>query len=162
RVLDEKYGINQSCYEDPTWDNVIPTVDNVPIYTHFAMNKDCHDRKVNDKYDYYAPSLVDLAPKHIKNVVDLTSAWEYNKSQNPVSQLQIEKAYFNVLVKSNPNASLDNVYSILTKMAKQSYDEQTSRRFKGNLVQEEPILTKEVAKTIYNQNKQYLQDICLE
>ena len=81
-------------------------------------------------------------------MVDLTSSWEYNKSKNPISQLQIESAYFNVIVKSKPKASFDKLYSILVQMAKQSFDEQVSRRFKGNLMQETPLLTKEMARNI--------------
>lgn len=159
RILDDKYGINQSCYEDPTWDNVVTTNERVPIYAHFAMNTNCHDRKVNDKYDYYYPSLIEMSPKHVKNIEDLNSSWEYNKSKNPISQLQIERAYFNVIVKSKKDASFDNVYSILVQMAKQSYAEQISRRFKGNLIQMTPLLTKEDAKNIFNQNKQHIQNI---
>ena len=102
---------------------------------------------------------MELSQKNTKNVVDLTASWEYNKSENPISQLQIEKAYFNVLAKSKPNASFISLYSMLTKMAKQSYDEQVFRRFKGNLTQETPLLTKEMAKNIYDNNK-HQQDSC--
>ena len=154
RVLDEKYGINQSCYEDPTWDNVEVSSEKAPMYAHFAMNLDCHERRTNDKYDYYCPSIVDLSPKNTKSIVDLTSRWEYNKSQNPISQLQIEKAYFNVLSKSKTNANFNDLYATLSKMAKQSYDEQVSRRFKGNLTQENPLLTKQMAKQIFDENQQ--------
>ena len=127
QVLDEKYEINQSCYEDPTWDNVQVSEEKTPLYAHFAMNLDCHERRTNDKYDYNYPSLIELSPKHTKNVVDLTSRWEYNKSKNPISQLQIERAYFNVISKSKPNAKFEDLYALLTQMAKQSYDEQLSR-----------------------------------
>ena len=66
KVLDDKYGINQSCYEDPTWDNVEATGECSPIYAHSAMNINCHDKSVNDKYDYYYPSLIELSPKSVK------------------------------------------------------------------------------------------------
>ena len=158
RVLDEKYGINQSCFEDPTWDNIDTKTDKVSMYAHFAMNLDCHERRTNDKYDYYCPSIVELSPKHTKSIVDLTSRWEYNKSKNPISQLQIEKAYFNVLSKSNPKQSFDSLYATLAKMAKQSYDEQILRRFKGNLTQETPLLTKQMAKQIFDENQKTLSD----
>lgn len=162
RVLDNKYGINQSCYEDTTWDNIDASQDCVSMYAHFAMDINCHERKQNDKYEYYAPSLIELKPKHTKNVVDITCAYEYNKSINPVSQLQIERAYFNMLVKSKPNESFNSLYVLLAKMAKKSYDEQVFRRFKGNLVQENLLLTKEEAKIIFNQNNKHKKLECSE
>ena len=90
--------------------------------------------------------------------MDLKSSREYNKSKNPISQLQIECAYFNILTKLNPEANFDSIYSTLSLMAKQSYEEQTSRRFKGNLTQEKPVLTKKMAKTIFNSIKQTTKD----
>ena len=162
RVLDNKYGINQSCYEDTTWDNIDASHDCVSMYAHFAMDINCHERKQNDKYEYYAPSLIELKPKHTKNVVDITGAYEYNKSTNPVSQLQIERAYFNMLVKSKPNESFNSLYVLLAKMAKKSYNEQVFRRFKGNLVQENLLLTKEEAKIIFNQNNKHKKYECSE
>lgn len=157
RVLDEKYGINQSCYDDPTWDNS----EDICKYAHFAMNKDCHDRKTNDKYQYNYPDLIDLSPKQTKTVKDLTSRWEYNKSENPISQLQIEKAYFNVLLKTNPNLNFNESYDLLSKMAEQSYKEQTFRRFKGNLTQENLLLSKDMARAISSKNKQAHHDLSL-
>ena len=124
-------------------------------------SEDQKTRRANNKYNYYYPSLIESSPKHIKNVVDLSGRWEYNKSKNPISQLQIECAYFNMLVKSYPSASFENIYSILTQMAKESYKEQLFRRFKGNLTQEKPLLTKKIARTIFNENKQPIQDSCL-
>lgn len=157
-VIDEKYGINQSCYEDATWDNIDPKIEKTPKYAHFAMNNNCHDRCTNDKYTYYYPSIFDFSKKNIKNLVDFNSYREFNKSINPISQLQIERAFFNVLVKSHPSVSFENLYSILTKMAKQSYKEQVFRRFKGNLIQEKPLLTPKMAKTIFNENHKNEQD----
>ena len=157
RVLDEKYGIDQSCYDDPTWDNT----EGISKYAHFAMNTDCHDRKTNDRYLYNAPDLIELSPKHTKTLTDLTSRWEYNKSKNPISQLQIEKAYFNVLAKSQPNLSFNERYDLLKQMAKESYDEQVFRRFKGNLTQENLLLSKDMAKEILGQTKQVDQGLSL-
>ena len=157
RVLDEKYGINQSCYDDPTWDNSETT----SKYAHFAMNTNCHDRKINDKYEYNYPELLDLSPKHTKTLKDLTSGWEYNKSEKPISQSQIEKAYYNVIIKSKPNLTFTESYNLLEQMAKDSYEEQVFRRFKGNLTQENPLLSKESAKSIFSKNKQTDQGLSL-
>lgn len=154
KVKDDKYGINQSCFEDATWDNIEPNSDKTPMYAHFAMNNDCHETRTNDKYKYYYPSLIKLSPKNIREIIDYNPTWEYNKSENPISQLQIEKAYFNVLAKTNPNANFEKLYSYLMQMAKNSYEEQLSRRFKGNLIQEQPMLTKQMAQTIFKENQQ--------
>ncbi|MBO5345121.1 MAG: hypothetical protein J6A51_04420, partial [Clostridia bacterium] len=157
-ISDKKYGIEQTCFEDATWDNTEPQFGEIPKYAHFAMDNNCHERPVNDKYDYNYPSLIEFSPKNVKNVYDYNPYRTYNKSENPISQLQIEKAYFNVLTKSKPNLTFEDLYSYLSQMAKQSYDEQLSRRFKGNLVQEKPLLTKQMAKQIFDQNRQNSHD----
>lgn len=156
-VSDDKYGINQSCYDDPTWDNS----DTISKYAHFAMNNNCHSRQINDKYEYNSPDLIDLSPKSTKTMKDLTSGWEYNRSEKPISQSQIEQAYFNVIMKSQPNLTFNECYDLLEQMAKESYNEQTSRRFKGNLTQENPILSKSLAKSIFSKTQQSEQGLSL-
>ena len=72
--------------------------------------------------------------------------------------MQIECAYFNVLTKTKTNLDFEKSYSLLKQMVKQSYEEQALRRFKGNFTQEEPLLTKKIAKTIYIKNKKQIEN----
>ena len=52
RIKDDKYGIDQTMFDDPTWDNDIKS--NCLKYAHFAMPNDCHDRKRNNNYQYFS------------------------------------------------------------------------------------------------------------
>lgn len=152
KVKDDKYGIDQSCYDDPTWDG--KGAQTCPKYTHFAMPNDCHDPRRNQKYDYYLPQIYKFSKMNaFKELEEWNPSIEYNNSKNQIDQLMIEKIYFNVLQKMDSDASEEEIYQVLSKMAMASFDEQTERMFMGNLEQKQLKLSKAKANQIYNSNK---------
>lgn len=152
RIKDEKYGIDQSCYDDPTWDCLDGK--SKPKYAHFAMSCNCHDIRLNKKYSYYIPNLYKFMKSNAyRQVNEWHPSMEYNNSTNQIDQLMIEKVYFNVLQKLHPKADEKKLYDMLSKMAKYSFDEQTEREYLGYLKQGEPELTLDQAKEIFETNK---------
>ena len=151
KIKDDKYGINQTCFEDATWDNDKDC--NYTKYAHFAMPNDCHENTLNEKYDYYIPEVITLSNlKNTRTIEDFSFNKIFNKSVESVNQLQIEKVYFNVLQKTYKDKSFGEIYSILKNMASSSYKEQKIRGFKGNLKREALMLDKKMAKEIFDKN----------
>ena len=120
-VKDDKYGINQSCYDDATWDS---HKNDELCYAHFAMSNKCHDRELNNRYDYYIPHFEYID----KDTAAYTVADDYNPSQreydigkNKLDQKTIEKIYFSVLQKSYKSKNFEEIYDNLEKIAANSY-----------------------------------------
>ena len=152
-IKDDKYGINQSCFDDATWDNKIRT-NGTPSYAFFAVDNSFHHDSKNKRYVYKLPYLYVYSKTKVsyRQVNFEEHAKIYNNSKNPIDQLQIEKANFNMLQKIDKDASFDSVYGTLAKMAKQSYNLQLSAMVEGNLKQEVLMLSKPEAKKIYTDN----------
>lgn len=148
KVKDDKYGVDQTAFDDPTWDN------NKELnheFAHFVMPNDAHDKKRSKMYEYDCPEKVIFSNKKasIEIADDYLYSERYNHSKNQIDQLMIEKVYFNILKKSNKNASFDEIYNILTKMVKDSFAEQEQREYEGNLISNKPLLSREEAAKDY-------------
>ena len=152
KVKDDKYGVNQTVFDDPTWDNE-ETLSHK--YAHFAMPNDSLEQKKNGLYEYYIPERIEFKKDKSKHeFVDENLYYDnFNHSQNQISQHMIETIYFNVLEKTLPNLNCDEIYKILTKMANDSFNEQTIREFKGNLISKNLMLSKNEAKRLYTENR---------
>ena len=154
KVEDKKYGINQTMFDDPTWDN-IKDESSISKYAHFAMNNDCHFVDNNKKYNYKYPHLVKFSDDKSTKTITYEDAEDYtfNDSKNQVDQLMIETIHFNVLQKQFPNKSIDEIYETLNQMATKSFNEQEEREFVGNLKSGELCLSKAQAQTLFNTNR---------
>ena len=145
-IKDTKYGLDQSVFDDPTWDNDANS--KCSKYAHFAMPNDCHERERNNNYIYN--SLTKYSHPKSKNaveVIDFNCYRDlYNKSQNQIDQKMIETAYANIMHKIYPNQSPNQIYNDLKLMARESYKEQMERYFIGYIKQPNLMLKK---KDIY-------------
>ena len=141
-IKDKKYGLNQTVFDDPTWDNDKNAT--CAKYAHFAMCNECHDFSLNKSYRYGYPHHFDLlGNKNIGSKRDMNTSRElYNKSKNAIDQKMIETAYATVMHKALKNDSPSDIYDYLKQMARESHKEQTSRHFEGNLKQSGTVLSK--------------------
>lgn len=152
KIKDEKYGLDQTLFDDPTWDN---DKELKVVYAHFAMPNNSFDLNVSKMYDYRIPRKVVRNKKYARvsysqnNLLDET----YDNSERKINQLMIEAAYFEVGQKVYPNKSLNELYAMLGNVAKASYEEQESRKYVGNLTSPNLKLTKMQAKKIFDNGK---------
>ena len=159
KIKDKRYGLDQTVFDDPTWDNDESLTHK---FTHFALPNNSLDKEVNKLYYYYYPDKYDYG----KTKADIIKTdWNfigerYNNSKNPLSQKMIELAYFNVIDKLYPNETFDEKYQRIVKMVSISYNEQKSRQFAGNLYSVKPALSKKVAKQIYDYMHNTLATTC--
>ena len=150
KIKDKKYGLDQTILDDPTWDN---DENLTHRYAHFALPNNCLDKDFSQLYYFYYPDKFDYG----KSKADIIKTdWNffgarYNNSKNPISQKMIEVAYFNVIDKLYPNETFDQKYQRIVQMATDSYNEQKSREFNGNLYSIKPALSKKIAKQLYDQ-----------
>lgn len=153
-IQDSKYGIDQAVFDDTTWDNIAVT-EGKACYAHFAMPNNSLDDEANTRYHYSYPDKFEYAKcKANMAIVDENlSCDNYNRSLNKIDQKMIETAFFNMLSYSHSDKSFDEVYTLLKNMAKSSLEEQTKREFSGNLTREEPQLTKEQARAIFDEKR---------
>ena len=151
KIKDQKYGLDQVVFDDPTWDND----DNPHKYCHFAMPNNTHEKEANGLYLYFCPNkMVFSNQKAKKEVVDLNPYYEnYNNSKNQINQKMVETAYFNMLTKKYKNRSFEFIYKKLKKMAQNSFEEQTYRKFKGNLTQPDLIILQNLQKSVEETNQ---------
>ncbi len=151
-IQDKKYGLNQTVFDDPTWDN--DSNSNCSKYTHFALRNDIHDISVSKLYDYHLPYIFKFSDK--KRTVEYCDFNPYrslyNKSKNKIDQKMIETAYVNIMHKACLNKSPTEIYDDLKQIAKLSFKEQQERKFQGNLSQSNPVLTKKEVFGICGKN----------
>ena len=142
KIKDDKYGVNQSVFDDPTWDNDESLTHK---YAHFAMPNDSHEQNKNGLYEYGIPYKTEYSNKKamLEILDDNMCRDNFNHSINQIDQLMVEKVYYNMLKKKMKGAREKEVLSILSKMAKDSFDEQTSREFTGNLTSPQLLLFNE-------------------
>lgn len=151
-ISDIKYGLYQTFYDDPTWDNDEKLTHK---FAHFAMSNNCHNYTKNKSYDYDDPILgiYNKSKSHITyseyNFFDT-----FDRSLNKVDQKMIETAYFNVLQAKHPKDNFEKTYNRLKKITEASFDEQQQREYDGYITSKEPKLTINEAKNIYTNNKQ--------
>ncbi len=159
-VEDKKYGVNQTMFDDPTWDNTYKSLTKSSKYAHFAMDNNCHFADYNKLYYFYTPTFMYLNQSKSVKIIsdDYVKESTYNKSENKIDQLMIETIHFNILQKEYPEKNINDIYNILKEMAFISYNEQKEREFMGNLEQEKLKLTKSQAKTIFDLNNKKNQD----
>ena len=147
KVKDDKYGLNQTVFDDPTWDNNKDA--ECSQYANFAMKNNCHEPEISKSYNYYIPYIYQfINNKSGKIKLDLnTYKTLFNKSQNQIDQKMVETCYVNIMHKRYKEASTNEIYYSLKKMASASFKQQEKRNFVGNLTQAYPILTrKEISK----------------
>ena len=153
KVKDEKYKIDQTFFDDATWDG-LSAIEH-PLFAHFAMSNDCHSPKVSELYDYYVPRFISL--DHLKTtyfIEDFNKIKEtYNNSKIKINQFMLEKIYFNVLTKLYPDEPVEKIYDILSEMTKSSFYEQQSRKYHGYIAKESLIISKDYATKLYNKGK---------
>lgn len=149
RVKDEKYQIEQTFFDDPTWDNV--SEHHFPIFTHFAMKNESHQDDISKMYHYYSPKLVALEDNNSTYAVKPFDERHNlkNNSKIKMNQMLVEKIYFNVLQKVYKTADFDTLYDILCDMTKASHQEQKDRMFDGYIAKEKPVLSKKVARDLF-------------
>ena len=157
KVKDDKYGIDQTMFDDPTWDNVKNGDTMHSKYANFALSNDCHCSKKNIAYAFEEPKYVKL--KYNNSYRDMSEEKvcdnaTYN-SRNQIDQTMIEAIHFNILQKEFPNKSVDEIYGILSKMANISFEEQIKRGYDGCLKQKDITLTKGQALKLFEQNKKF-------
>ena len=160
-IKDEKYGVDQTVFDDPTWDNIKDGNKICSKYANFAMSNDCHKIENNKNYWFYQPKFINLEDNKSTRVLTENRAdgVAYCNSKNQIDQFMIETINFNVLQKEHPEKSVAEIYEILNKMAKISFDEQTNRGFDGYLKQEDLILTKNQANELFEiNNKAKIQE----
>ena len=153
RVKDDKYGINQSCFDDATWDNGYNN--DTWSYAHFAMSNKCHDKRLNNVYDYYLPLFENIDKKTAtRTILDNYNPYqcEYDIGKNKMDQKTIETIYFNMLQKSKKSQNFEKLYENLKEIASNSYSNQVKRGYSGYLVDRELHLTQSEAKLIYDKN----------
>lgn len=157
-IKDEKYGLDQAVFDDPTWDN------NKNLnheYANFAMPNDSLEQKLNKRFTYYIPSSKEFRQTKSKYEFDADfnlSTSNYNRSKNQISQEMIEECYFNMYSKCYQEKSFDEIYSLLEKMAKDSYASQEQRKFEGNLKSDKLMLSRAKAKNLFFTNRKDLQE----
>ncbi len=148
-VKDKKYGIDQSFFDDPTWDD-----EACLKYAHFAMPNNCHDLAISNNYDYRKPKLIKL--NNLKNSIEyqynVVEDMIFNNSNQKLDQHDIEKIYFTVLQKIHPKSNFEKIYEKLKEIAENSYKEQEVRNYFGNLTQPQLMLSKKEAQNLYKKN----------
>ena len=152
-VNDQKYGVNQTVFDDPTWDN---DNDLTHKFTHFAMPNDSLEKARNGLYEYCYPEKIEYAKNkaNVEYVDENLCHDNFNHSENQIDQLMIEKVYFNVLQKTFKEMSFEEIYHKLQDMVEKSYDEQELREFKGNLTSKTPLLSPFEAKSLYGYDEE--------
>ena len=146
-VKDKKYKLDQTIFDDPTWDNN----ENLNSkYSHFAMSNNCFDNNVNKLYEYYIPVLGTYENNKAKIEYSIDALPRtFNNSKNNIDQKMIEKAFFTVLTAKYSNKNFNQIYKLLQEIAKNSFEEQTERKFDGNLKTKNVQLSIKEAKEIY-------------
>ena len=149
QIKDNKYGLDQTMFDDPTWDNN----DNLPhIYAHFAMPNNGFDLDVSKVYDYRTPyKLAKIEAGYIYTDENIMHS-VFNNSKKQITQFTVEAAYFNMLCKKYPDKKCSELYSDIAQMTKLSYDEQVLREYDGNIKTEKPTLSKFTAEKLYKIN----------
>ena len=126
-------------------------------FIKIAMPNDLHEDKKNGNYKYY--SLLHYSFPKNKNIVDIIDFNEYqnfrNNSKNQINQKMIETAYANIIHKTYPNQKPNEVYDVLKQMARESYKEQMSRQFLGNITQPNLVLKR---KEVYEICEKTVED----
>ena len=151
KVADKRYGIFESGFDDPTWDN--PEEGEGERYTHFMMPNDCMERKNNDNYDYYYPEMFKFSNgRATREIVDFEEYYKFNNSENTINQLLIEKIHMKILTLRNQDKNFEQVYETLKNMAIDTFLEEEGRGYWGYFEQNLPILTVEEARKIYEEN----------
>ena len=153
KIKDDKYGLDQTMFDDPTWDND----DNLPHkYCHFAMPNNSFDLDVSKIYDYRTPYKMEKSQFGLVYTNENIMQSVYNNSKKQVTQFTVETAYFNMLCKKYPDKKCREVYNDIAQMTKLSYDEQVLREYDGNIKTEKPKLSKLTAIRLYKINHKNL------
>ncbi|MBO7508305.1 MAG: hypothetical protein J6T39_01505, partial [Clostridia bacterium] len=118
-IKDRKYGLDQTVFDDPTWDND----ENLNFkYAHFAMSNDCFKNSNNKMYDFDEPMLGEYDKNRTKiEYFDEACFDKYNNSRNQINQAMIEKVFFTVLKAKYPKDTFDKLWSKLQKMASETF-----------------------------------------
>ena len=154
QVRDEKYGVDMSCFDDPTWDGDFDGRGRLK-YAHFALSNDMHEQKSNIHYKYYMPDFLKYDDtKAGKIITDLNPYYDlYDHSKNKIEQLMIETIYFNMFQKTGRFKDVNELCANLVDMARDSFDDQVHRGFVGgNLTERELLLSPTQADELYKRN----------
>lgn len=151
-VNDTKYKINQSCFDDPTWDR--KTKDTIGTYNCFALSNKFYKEELNNRYRYRCPYFTKLNRNNFQfEIVDYDpSKDEYNKGENNIDQSLIEKVYFSMLQKIDHNKSFREIYRIIEGKTECSAMYQKKYKYNGYFKSDTPELTKQEARSIYDKN----------
>ena len=153
KVKDEKYGIEQSCFDDPTWDR---DDDNGKLwcFAHFAMSNKCHKKENNDIYSYYVPQFEKFDKNNAKIFVEDYNSCEceYDYGVNKLNQEVIERIFLNVLQKTKKSDNFNEIYGKLVDITRRSYIKQITNGYKGYLKDKKTRLSYLDAKKLYESN----------
>lgn len=160
KIKDDKYGLYQTFFDDPTWDN---DENLTHKFAHFALPNDCHRQSKNKLYCYDEP----IAGQFEKNKSKLTysefnNLTTFNNSKNEIDQKMIETAFFKVINAKFPNDSFDKAYKKLAKMTEASFDEQLLREFDGYITSKSTKLSFAEAKEMFGKNSKTSEKEILE
>ena len=149
KIKDDKYGLEQTLFDDPTYDNKKDAP--CSLYSHFAMPNDCHSSSKNKMYVYFSFRHYNLLNN--KTLIDFDRLFDFSKeayslSKNQIDQKMIETAYANIMHKVDKNATSKDIYDAIKIMAKESFKNQVKRKFVGNLTKATPIITKSEIENI--------------
>lgn len=156
-VKDDKYGIHQSCFDDPTWDRRGKNKYNT--YSNFAMNNKCHNPSLNSRYIYQEPYFDTLnRDTFAREITDYNYYQkEYNKGKNKLDQHTIEKIFFTVLQKSNRTSTVEDLLGIVAEMTLLSYNDQVRHGYSGYISSEKLQLSTKEAQQIFESNSKQMQ-----
>lgn len=144
-ICDDKYNICGHFYSDPTWDN--DNLCDVAKYCHMLMSHECHE--MSNKYDFRDFEEMSKDENNRTCYSKFYPEFEYlNESDKPILQKTIESAVFEMISKTSEK-SFDELYCLLERMAKETFLEQKSRKFRGSFCQENVLLKKDEAYKIY-------------
>lgn len=145
-LKDKKYHIDDEFYDDATWDCIDET-DEIK-YAHLFMPKNCHLEDMS-KYDFYNFDYKVITKNNEHKYVRFEPFNEWSTEVvKPLEQKLIEKIVFASIVKTS-NDSLESLYDKMQKMAKASFEEQKTKKYKFALNQPELAMTKQQALQLY-------------
>lgn len=149
-IKDNKYDIKGHYFSDPTWDNVEKNSN--PIYTNLFLPLDCHEYN-KSKFDYDENASIYIpVGKYEHKMQDFHLDFLFNgEKPNYLTQEKQEEIIFRVMAKTS-NKSFDDLYTMLSKMAKGTYENQVSKQYKY-FESADLKINKQTAKNIYDMTK---------
>lgn len=149
KIYDKKYNIDDEFYDDPTWD----LKDGLLGYANLFLTSDCHSENLS-KYDFmdFAIKKVDEKSFHSLQTYYTGDEWR-SYYVKPLQQELVEEIVFTALSCFEFD-DFEECFLTMKEMAKSSYNDQKSKRYKSTLTNENLILNKKRAHTIYQKNNE--------